>query len=133
MYKHLRLNWPLQETIIHTLNYLLAVLFFFKKRQFLKAFARQICDKKFSEKSNLNRHVYTVHEKKESFVCQLCDKIFTRKDNLKQHIETHGEIDLIIRSFDCTLCAKNLCHLKQHVEAIQEKKKRLASQFCDDK
>ena len=68
-------------------------------------------------------------KKKKLFACHLCDKTFTRKDNLKQHVENHGEI----KSYDCTLCAENLCHLKQHVEAIHEKKKRLASQLCDDK
>ena len=28
-----------------------------------------ICHKKFMKKSNLNRHVKTIHEKKEDFAC----------------------------------------------------------------
>ena len=56
------------------------------------------CDKSFSDKSNLNKHVTTVHEEKKPFKCNICDagfvsegdfcvSSFTKKNNLKNHVE----------------------------------------------
>ena len=40
------------------------------------------CNKSFSEKHVLNRHIQSVHEKKKLFECSTCMKSFSRKDLL---------------------------------------------------
>ena len=37
-----------------------------------------ICHKKFTNKFTLNRHVKTIHEKKEDFACMKCQKTSRR-------------------------------------------------------
>ena len=37
------------------------------------------CDKPFSGKKNLKKHVSTVHNKKKAFKCDICDYIFFSK------------------------------------------------------
>ena len=36
-------------------------------------FQYQICEKAFSEKRNLNKHVSSSHENKKTFKCEICD------------------------------------------------------------
>ena len=44
-----------------------------------------ICHKKFTNKFSLNRHVKTIHEKKEDFTCMKCQKNFKEMHHLKRH------------------------------------------------
>ena len=44
-----------------------------------------ICHKKFTNKFSLNRHVKTIHEKKEDFACMKCQKNFNEMHHLKRH------------------------------------------------
>ena len=41
--------------------------------------------KKFTNKFSLNRHVKTIHEKKEDFTCMKCQKNFKEIHHLKRH------------------------------------------------
>ena len=44
------------------------------------------CDKTFTEKRNLNRHIQTVHNKIKQFSCPSCNKIFGAKQVMKRHL-----------------------------------------------
>ena len=60
--------------------------------QFLdyKKYACKICHRKFSQRSSLNRHVYTIHWNMK-IKCAFCTKTYTQKCLLKQHVyEEHG-------------------------------------------
>ena len=64
-----------------------------------KFFKCQICEKKFSNKGNLNQHM-NIHNKSKSFKCDVCFKVFNQKSNLAQHYKTHtGE-----KPFACQVC-----------------------------
>ena len=45
------------------------------------------CGKSFHKPHELRRHIYTVHEGHKDFYCELCDKFFTERKNLKKHIK----------------------------------------------
>ena len=45
------------------------------------------CDKQFSYRGHLNRHISNVHDGKRS-ECNQCNKQFSSKSSLKTHIET---------------------------------------------
>ena len=60
-----------------------------------------ICKKIFNGRSNLNRHLETVHNDNcEKYECQTCGKMFKTKFNLKRHMETHIQII-------CEICLKH--------------------------
>ena len=46
-----------------------------------------MCDKRFTEKGNLKKHVDTVHLKIKEYICVKCDKWFTQKGSLKTHMK----------------------------------------------
>ena len=57
-----------------------------------------ICHKTFGMKSDLNRHVKSVHDKIKDFNCDQCDKAFGQNGNLNRHIMiVHSKI----KAFKC--------------------------------
>lgn len=55
-----------------------------------KKYSCKICHRKFSQRSSLNRHVYTIHWNMK-IKCAFCTKTYTQKCLLKQHVyEEHG-------------------------------------------
>ena len=45
-----------------------------------------ICDKDFSTKGSLNRHINDVHEANRTFKCPECPLKFARQDTLDRHV-----------------------------------------------
>ena len=76
------------------------------------------CNKSFSSKQNLEKHLDSVHLKLKPFNCNQCDKSFPSKQNLDRHTDT---VHLKIKAFECTKCNESFSlkhHLKSHVHAI---------------
>ena len=89
------------------------------------------CTKKFSNKSSLNKHIATVHEKSETFVCDSCTKTFTRKADMKKHISA---VHLKIKDLKCPTCDRKFAlkhHLKEHIEIVHEEKKPYKCTTCE--
>ncbi|KAG8180579.1 hypothetical protein JTE90_018198 [Oedothorax gibbosus] len=63
------------------------------------------CNKSFTEKRNLTRHMKT-HTDKKAFACTQCDKSFTRNSDLTRHMKTHTREKV----FTCTQCTKSFTH-----------------------
>ena len=56
-----------------------------------KPFKCNICDYSCSTKSDLNRHVASVHEGKKPFKCDICDYSSSRKGDLIKHVASTHE------------------------------------------
>ena len=47
-----------------------------------------ICNKAFDRKSNLRKHMETIHEGKRPHLCTICGADFSQQQHLKRHIES---------------------------------------------
>ena len=47
------------------------------------------CEKEFSQKSTLKRHIKAVHDKIQDHECSQCGKCFSDKANLKKHLHMY--------------------------------------------
>ena len=59
-----------------------------------------VCQRTFTVKQSLNRHIQVVHEKLKPFPCNICQKTFKRKDSLIGHIQTIHET---LKPFPCNI------------------------------
>lgn len=83
---------------------------------FLKSFSCSQCEKVFTSKVHLRRHM-VFHTIERPFKCSVCDKGFKRKVGLKSHMIIHsGE-----KPFKCSVCEKSFnqktnfqAHIKIH-------------------
>ena len=67
-------------------------------------FACEICGKRFSRAISKIKHVRTLHQKENNFLCEFCNKKFTTSKSLKSHVRFHtGD-----RPYECTVCGKRL-------------------------
>ena len=62
------------------------------------------CGKSFSQKSNLKKHIHTVHEGLKDHKCEFCGKSFFDASTLKKHILTVHEGQ---KNYKCELCGKS--------------------------
>lgn len=60
-----------------------------------------ICGATFARKSNLNKHLRSVHEDVRKFPCELCSLKFKRQDHLIKHKRS---VHAKLRKFTCDLC-----------------------------
>ena len=83
----------------------------------MDAFGEVICDichKQSMKKSNLNRHVKTIHEKIEDFTCMKCQKNYKEKHHLKRHQQKCGKCKKCEIQFDLlTDFVKHTCKRKR--------------------
>ena len=98
-----------------------------KKRKKLTCY---LCNKSFSRKEHLTRHLKSVHFKEKPYQCPHCEKRFAEKSNLKRHVRTHtGE-----KSHPCFLCKKSFTRndsLKKHVQEVHTKSKSFVCVICE--
>ena len=76
------------------------------------------CEKKYSTKHHLKRHVDSIHRNK-SHKCDFCTKSYTMKDTLNDHIKDfHGG-----RLHNCKICEKaypRRSSLTSHMKSIHK-------------
>ena len=59
-----------------------------------KTYPCPLCGRQLCSTSALSKHVRTIHEnKKEKFDCENCDKSFSTKNNLKRHIFSNHKLE----------------------------------------
>ena len=77
------------------------------------------CSATFRSRTNLQKHIRSVHEKKKGYVCDRCGKGFSFKDGLTRHVSTVHDNE---RKFPCPLCPprfKQNAHLQTHVRSMR--------------
>ena len=68
--------------------------------QGIRNFECQICNKSFGLKSDLNRHVKTVHENIKPFLFLICNESFRQKYNLPKHFKiVHENKKVLVAKF----------------------------------
>lgn len=94
-------------------KFLIAYCLFLEKY----CFDCKICNKSFSEKGNLTKHLKT-HEEVKSNNCTICGRSFTLKAQLVLHLK---RVHLQEKSFICELCGKGfvensrlVIHMREH-------------------
>ena len=60
------------------------------------------CDKAYSTKFNIKRHIETIHLKKKRHQCTICYRWFASKQNLSEHTNLHTGA----KPFSCPICGK---------------------------
>lgn len=80
------------------------------------------CGFVFKMRSNLKRHIATVHEDRRSFVCDICQTSFGLKQNLVTHVRVKHERS---RPFACDICGMTFGYkqvLQNHVRNIHSRR-----------
>ena len=89
-----------------------------------------ICNKAFSRKDKLKRHVQIVHEGIKKCTCTLCGEQFFDNDYLMRHIKNIHEKE---KDHTCPVCDSRFLmkkELKEHISKMHEEMKPYDCQFC---
>ena len=80
-----------------------------------KSFEIKICQKIYSSRAYLRRHIEIVHKKQINFECEVCGMKFSQNCHLTRHIQAvHDKI----KDFKCDLCdykAAKKADLQRHI------------------
>ena len=90
-----------------------------------------LCDKLFSRKQYIKRHIVAAHEKHKPHECTQCDKRFTRKHDMRKHVAAVHEKQ---KPHKCTQCDKGFTrnsHMKIHIAVVHQKQKPHNCLLCD--
>lgn len=85
-----------------------------------KAYQCDNCDKYFTRKHHLRRHM-TTHTDERAFACTQCDKKFRRADHLKIHENHHANV----KPHVCPHCQQSFSraeHVRRHISCRHDKK-----------
>lgn len=88
-------------------------LFNIHQKEHISLFKCDICNKEFTAKGMLRRHV-KLHTENNKYCCSKCPKSYSRRDQLIDHMNNHNGVKPNV----CTYCNKafnQLCNLKDHI------------------
>ncbi len=83
----------------------------------------EICNNQFARRSNLYKHLRSVHSTKRQFKCPICDYGFKRQDHLLKHQRSVHSKE---RPFVCDLCGTAFAekyNKQKHLRVIHETKR----------
>lgn len=80
----------------------------------LKSYECDLCQKRYTSQTNLDRHIRVTHHNEKKHHCDLCGKSFSQLAILRQHHAVH----MTERNFECDVCGKAF-KLKQHLRLHQ--------------
>ena len=83
------------------------------------------CESTFTQKSDLNRHMLSVHSTSnvgEKYECNICKKEFKRKDKLMRHKEIHAKARIKIICEVCRDQFNTKDDLRAHRISVHENK-----------
>ena len=95
-----------------------------------KPFQCDVCEKKFNNKANLNKH-RQIHVNKRPFVCNICGQSYRHSYDLKRHMSTHS----VSKDFTCSECGKKFArktYLQRHALTHTTEKKYCCT-LCNKK
>lgn len=73
------------------------------------------CNRVYTNRFNLKRHVEACHGETKRFQCKHCSKVLSSKQNLKEHLFTHsGEKPYVCREPGCGLRFRQGSQLSAH-------------------
>jgi len=89
------------------------------------------CEYTCSTNTRLKLHIKSVHEKIKDFKCDKCHYMCSTNGDLKQHIkQVHDKI----KNFKCDVCSYTCStkdNLRQHIKQVHEKIKDIKCSKCD--
>ena len=91
-----------------------------------KPFQCTICEKRFNNKANLNKHKLT-HGNQRPYVCNICGQTYRQSYDLKRHTSTHTDP---VKSFTCLQCGKIFArksYLQRHLLIHTNERKYVCS------
>ena len=96
-----------------------------KKKTSLQDFKCLICEKVFRTKSNIKKHILSVHEKLRNFKCHLCENAYLDSSALNFHLERHKTPEE--EHIQCDICSKmiNKFNFKRHKIIHKENPKNI--------
>lgn len=107
------------------------MLIHLKSHSEISRYICELCEKTYSNASNLSKHKKLVHQGILSFVCQFCGEAFPSR----QTRDTHSRIHSGDAPFHCDYCTKNFRSkqtLQRHIEMHLDIRK-YACHFCPKK
>ncbi|OMJ80633.1 hypothetical protein SteCoe_19064 [Stentor coeruleus] len=79
------------------------------------------CDKSYSSKYNLRRHIESSHSKVKRFRCRICGKYLSSKQNLQEHLYTHTQVKpYVCQEPHCGKTFRQSSQLSNHKKLHQE-------------
>lgn len=80
------------------------------------------CERSFSRKNNMDRHVNTVHYKIRDVTCSWsdCEKTFSTKADMERHVKAVHQGVKNIRCLECSLVFSTKGNMNRHVKTVHD-------------
>lgn len=90
----------------------------------------QFCGLKFTKKTELNRHLATVHEtsyrKQKEIFCDFCGFKSSKISQIRNHMKNHVQV-----KEECLICGMKLKNLAKHIREVHTIERPFVCNFCD--